>query len=223
MKIIENFDFSSCLGMEFTTAPSKLSSVKEFFAKFPEKPDRLSIKHFTDLQPKDLQPVSFCPTHGPEVDIYCLGKVVLRKSKSKINFNSNRNRRFVLFFIRYSSTCSTLRFHWFGDVPRWRTLSSYFVCRFEFSNAVSSTFDNEIFWRLTFFQRCFWFYQCSDSEVGTSSRESLCEWSGWSRRSMWILDYWRKCSGWKTERVRRNLYFDRSGSVKFIFRKMIDQ
>jgi len=72
--------YGNVKSMEFTTAPSKLSSVKEFFAKFPEKPDRLSIKHFTDLQPKDLQPVSFCSTHGPEVDIYCLGKVVLRKN-----------------------------------------------------------------------------------------------------------------------------------------------
>jgi hypothetical protein len=97
--------FISSLGVVFTTPPKTTTGAQEFFAKYPEKPDKLPIKYFTQLKSADLQPISFVNVHGPELELYCDHKVALRKSMFKVKLKC-LNMYFTFF--RCSKTGTTL-------------------------------------------------------------------------------------------------------------------
>ena len=94
-----------------TTAPKKISDAKAFFAKFPEKPDQLPIRHFTQLSAQNLQTICFCHIHGTEVDLYCQSKVALRKSKLKLSRPQPSLTRF------FSDLSHLVRPYVFVDLP----------------------------------------------------------------------------------------------------------
>ena len=68
--------------MTFTTTPRTTDDGKSLFAKYPQKPDKLPIRYFTQLRSANFQPVTFSNVHGPELELYCEYKVALRKRQS---------------------------------------------------------------------------------------------------------------------------------------------
>ena len=66
-------------GVMFTSPPQTTDDGKSLFAKYPEKPDRLPIRYYVNLQNEDLKPVCFSNVHGAELELYCEYKVALRK------------------------------------------------------------------------------------------------------------------------------------------------
>lgn len=79
--------FSSCflffLAVTFTIPPKTTDDGKSLFAKYPQKPDKLPIRFFTQLKPENFQPVTFSNVHGPELELYCEYQVALRKRMFK--------------------------------------------------------------------------------------------------------------------------------------------
>ena len=71
--------FDSFIGAVFTNPPKTTDDGKALFAKYPQKPDKLPIRYFTDLNSESLQPVCFSNVHGAELELYCEYKVALRK------------------------------------------------------------------------------------------------------------------------------------------------
>ena len=81
--------------VNFTIPLKTTDDGKSLFSKYPQKPDRLPIRYFTQLQPENFQPVTFSNVHGPELELYCEYKVALRKRMT----NLNRIICYCFFFI----------------------------------------------------------------------------------------------------------------------------
>jgi hypothetical protein len=69
-----------CLGVIFTTAPQKTDDSRIFFTKYGGQPEKLPIRHFTNLKSVDLQKVGFYDAHGPELELFCHNVVAFRRS-----------------------------------------------------------------------------------------------------------------------------------------------
>jgi hypothetical protein len=67
------------LAVTFTIPLKTTDDGKSLFAKYPQKPDKLPIRYFTQLKSDNFQPVTFSNIHGPELELYCEYKVALRK------------------------------------------------------------------------------------------------------------------------------------------------
>lgn len=80
--------FSHCfsLAVTFTVPPKTTDDGKSLFAKYPQKPDHLPIRYFSQLNSAHVQPVTFSHIHGPELELYCDYKVALRKRMSTGSF-----------------------------------------------------------------------------------------------------------------------------------------
>jgi hypothetical protein len=72
------------LGVVFTTPPQIIDGSRTLFTKYDQKPDKLPIRYFTNLNPKtDLQLIGFSDVHGPELELFCQNMIAFRKSMSK--------------------------------------------------------------------------------------------------------------------------------------------
>ena len=102
---------SSALAVTFTTAPSTTDDGKSLFAKYPQKPDKLPIRYFTQLRSANFQPITFSNVHGPELELYCEYKVALRKRQFLSSLFKQTN--FFSILIRCSKISATLFIHRF--------------------------------------------------------------------------------------------------------------
>lgn len=55
--------------------------------KYNQQPDKLPILHYPNLKSKpSFQQIGFIETHGPELELFCMNTIVLRRSMSEIFF-----------------------------------------------------------------------------------------------------------------------------------------
>ena len=55
--------------------------------KYNQQPDKLPIRHYLSLKSKPtFQQIGFLETHGPELELFCMNTIVLRRSMSQIIF-----------------------------------------------------------------------------------------------------------------------------------------
>jgi hypothetical protein len=74
--------FCCRLGVILTNPPLTIDTGKSLFDKYPEKPDRLPVRYFTDLKSDAFRPIGFSHIHGAELELYCEYRVALRKRSS---------------------------------------------------------------------------------------------------------------------------------------------
>ncbi|CAF1291469.1 unnamed protein product [Adineta steineri] len=76
--------YGNVKAVTFTIPPKTTDDGKSLFAKYPQKPDKLPIRYFSQLTPENFHPVTFSNVHGPELELYCEYKVALRKRVQKL-------------------------------------------------------------------------------------------------------------------------------------------
>jgi hypothetical protein len=99
-----------CTGVVFTNPPKTTDDGKALFAKYPQKPDKLPIRYYTDLNSETFQPVCFSNVHGAELELYCEYKVALRKRLFNRKMNETDDD-VCLSSSRCSKTRSSLSVH----------------------------------------------------------------------------------------------------------------
>jgi hypothetical protein len=87
--------FFFCSAVTFTNPPKTTDDGKSLFAKYPQKPDKLPIRYFTQLKSDNFQPVTFSNIHGPELELYCEYKVALRKRMFLKVYLKNKKDLFI--------------------------------------------------------------------------------------------------------------------------------
>lgn len=91
---VDDVDITSSyviVGVVFTSPPQTTDDGKSLFAKYPQKPDHLPIRYYTNLKSEDIKPVFFSNVHGAELELYCEYKVALRK-RSLVLASLHRSR-----------------------------------------------------------------------------------------------------------------------------------
>lgn len=76
--------YGNVKAVTFTIPPKTTDDGKSLFSKYPQKPDKLPIRYYTQILPENFQPVTFSNIHGPELELYCEYKVALRKRVQKL-------------------------------------------------------------------------------------------------------------------------------------------
>ncbi|CAF0829418.1 unnamed protein product [Didymodactylos carnosus] len=76
--------YGNVKGCTFTVAPKILDDGRSLFEKYNQKPDKLELKYYKDLNISSLKPLTFSSVHGPEIELYCEYKLALRKRCNRL-------------------------------------------------------------------------------------------------------------------------------------------
>lgn len=85
------------VAIDLIPAPEVVAGSREIFNKYNQQPDKLPIRFYPKLKSNpNFQQIGFLETHGPELELFCMNTVVLRRSMSTNPFKDSNKFSFSI-------------------------------------------------------------------------------------------------------------------------------